>query len=71
MGAALQEFSMWYFVTTYDACADDYASRYTTKFFKMRQAFEAYAETLEDHEVYELGALNAEQQEYYQRLCPF
>lgn len=62
---------MWHFVTTYDACPDAYASRYTTKFFKTHEAFIAYAETLEDREVYDLGALNAEQQEYYQRLCPF
>lgn len=62
---------MWYFVTTYDVCSDAYASTYTIKFFKTREAFIAYAETLEDHEVYDLGALNAKQQEYYQRLCPF
>ena len=71
MGTAQQELFMWYFVTTYDVCADDYASRYTTKFFKTHEAFIAYAGKFEDHDVYGLGALNAEQQEYYQRLCPF
>lgn len=71
IGTAQQELFMWYFVTTYDVCSDDYASRYTTKFFNTHKAFEAYVETLEDNDVYALGELNAEQQEYYQRLCPF
>ena len=61
----------WYFVTTYDACADEYASKYTTKFFETYKAFEVYTDTLEDSEVYALGVLNPEQQEYYQKLCPF
>ena len=71
MGTAQQGLFRLYFVTTYDVCSDDYACKYTTKFFETREAFEAYTSTLEDSEVYALGALTPEQQEYYQRLCPF
>jgi len=63
---------MWYFVTTYDVYSDPSGSGYTTKFFKTREAFIAYCGTLnEEEDVYGLGAINEEQQEYYQRLCPF
>ena len=62
---------MWYFVTTYNDCSDNYAPRYTTNFFKTHEAFLAYTAELEDDEVHSLGELTVEQQEYYQRLCPF
>ena len=71
MGTAQHKAVMLYFVTTSDVYCDDYVPEYTTKFFKTRNAFEAYIASLEEDEVYESGALTPEQQDYYQQLIPF
>jgi hypothetical protein len=62
---------MFYFVTTLDIYCDDFASQYTTKFFRTREALEAYVVTLDDTEVHSMGGLSEQEQEYYQRLIPF
>ena len=62
---------MRYFVTTVDTYCDDFAPEYTTKFFRTRDALDAYLVTLEHDEVHSSGKLNKEQLEYYSQLVPF
>jgi len=71
MGTAHTKATMLYFVTTSDVYCDDYAPEYTTRFFKTRDAFEAYIVSLAEDEVYESGVLTPEQQEFYDQLVPF
>ena len=62
---------MLFYITTLDVYCDVFAPKYTTKFFKTREAFDAYAVTLENDEVHSSGELTEEQQEYYSQLIPF
>jgi hypothetical protein len=62
---------MLFYVTTMDVYCDDFAPKYTTKFFRTREALEAYVVTLEDDEVHSMGELTEQQQEHYSQLIPF
>ena len=63
--------TMLFYVTTSAVYCDDFEPEYTTKFFRTREALEAYVTTLEDDEVEFMGELTEQQQEYYSQLIPF
>ena len=46
---------MHYFVTTVDVYCDDFEPEYTRKFFRSKDAMEAYLVTLEDDEIHSYG----------------
>jgi hypothetical protein len=54
---------MLFYVTTSDVYCDDFAPEFTTKFFRTREALEAYVVTLEDEDVHSMGELTEQQQE--------
>ena len=55
MGTTHMERSMHYFVTTVDIYCDDFEPEYTRKFFRSKEAMEAYLVTLEDDEIHSYG----------------
>jgi len=48
--------TMHYFVTTVDVYCDDFEPEYERKFFRTKEAMEAYLVTLEDDEIHSYGA---------------
>jgi hypothetical protein len=57
---------MRFFVSTVDIYCDDFQPEFTYKFFRSREAMEAYLVTLEDDEIHGYGAWSKEFNE-----CPF
>jgi hypothetical protein len=57
---------MRFFVSTVDIYCDDFQPEFTYKFFRNREAMEAYLVTLEDDEIHGYGAWSKEFNE-----CPF
>lgn len=47
--------TMHYFVTTVDVYCDDFEPEYERKFFRTKEAMEAYLVTLEDDEIHSYG----------------
>jgi hypothetical protein len=47
--------TMHYFVTTVDVYCDDFEPEYERKFFRSKEAMEAYLVTLEDNEIHSYG----------------
>ncbi len=57
---------MRFFVSTVDIYCDDFQPEFTYKFFRNREAMEAYLVTLEDDEIHGYGTWSKEFNE-----CPF
>jgi hypothetical protein len=57
---------MRFFVSAVDTYCDDFQPEFTYKFFRSREAMEAYLVTLEDDEIHSYGPWNQVSEE-----CPF